>query len=138
MLFMETNSAQVCCFLFFFLYRSVFWPCGDCRLNCSAKVVQCECCNSWYHYQCQNVTLLDIEYLVRPDSSFTCLDCFKQEIGSYSYQGAIFRLGLVRYRIVKTKNKTYKPHPNKFIDGLVIFLFVISKFIAAVTSPNKN
>lgn len=81
-----------------FSLRSVFWPCGECRLNCSANAVQCKCCNSWYHYQCQNLTLMDIEHIVRPDSGFTCLDCFRQEISPYTYEGAILRLGLVRYR----------------------------------------
>jgi hypothetical protein len=52
--------------------RSVFWPCGDCRNNCIPNSVQCDTCNSWYHYSWQQLDLPDIEYIIRPDASFTC------------------------------------------------------------------
>ena len=41
--------------------RSAFWHCGDCRKSCTANSVQCDTCNSWYHYQCQQLDLVDIE-----------------------------------------------------------------------------
>lgn len=33
-----------------YLARSAFWPCGDCRGNCTKNSVCCDSCNSWYHY----------------------------------------------------------------------------------------
>jgi len=44
--------------------RSAFWPCGDCPKSCTADSVQCDTCISWYDYQCQQLDLVDIEYLV--------------------------------------------------------------------------
>ena len=65
--------------------RSAFWPCGDCRKSCTADSVQCDTCNSWYHYQCQQLDIVDIEYLVTPDATFTRKTCWFAEFGQYNH-----------------------------------------------------
>jgi hypothetical protein len=30
--------------------RSVFYPCGACRQNCTTEVIRCDSCSSWFHY----------------------------------------------------------------------------------------
>jgi len=77
--------------------RSVFWPCGDCRKNCTANSVQCDTCNSWYHYSCQQLDLPDIEYIIRPDASFTCKTCHLAEIGQFTFESSLLRLRMLLY-----------------------------------------
>ena len=36
------------------------WHCGDYRKSCTANAVQCDTCNSWYHYQYQKLDLIDM------------------------------------------------------------------------------
>ena len=82
--------------------RSAFWPCGDCRKSCTANSVQRDTCNSWYHYQCQQLDLVDIEYLVTPDATFTCKNCCFAEFGQYnqySYESLLLRLRVVCYAL---------------------------------------
>ena len=52
-----------------YLKMSVFWPCGECRQNCTENSVQCDSCNSWYHYDCQQLSLSDIDVLVNTSSN---------------------------------------------------------------------
>ena len=80
-----------------YLKRSVFWPCGECRQNCTENSVQCDSCNSWYHYDCQQLSLSDIDVLVNTSySTFCCLNCLREEVGpTYSYSSGLLRLNLV-------------------------------------------
>ena len=80
-----------------YLKRSVFWPCGECRQNCTENSVQYDSCNSWYHYDCQQLSLSDIGVLVNTSySTFCCLNCLREEVGpTYSYSSGLLRLNLV-------------------------------------------
>lgn len=114
--------------------RSVFWPCGDCRLNCSKNAVQCDSCNSWYHYHCQLLSLSDVEFLVNgKDSNFSCLNCLKEEIGAtYSFSSGLLRLHTVTfnfytlYFICKLHFHLHFKLKFFFIKYYFPFLFLIS------------
>ena len=82
-----------------YLAWSAFWPCGDCRGNCTKNSVCCDSCNSWYHYSCQNLSLDDITFLTCSNvSKFCCSHCLQEEIGpSYSYDAALLRLSVVGF-----------------------------------------
>ena len=88
-----------------------FWPCGDCRGNCTQNSVQCDTCQSWYHYNCQNLSMEDLEYLVKATSSFTCLICSREEIETpFSFTTSLQRLSLVcvrwKYSLIIKRYKT--------------------------------
>ena len=72
------------------------WHCGDYRKSCTANSVQCDTCNSWYHYQCQQLDLVDIEYLVTPEATFTCCLAEFGQYNQYSYEYPL-RLRVVCY-----------------------------------------
>jgi hypothetical protein len=85
----------------------------DCRGNCTQNSVQCDTCQYWYHYNCKNHSMEDLEYLVKSTSSFTCLSCFREEIETpFSFTTSLQRLSLVhvcvrwKYSLIIKRYKT--------------------------------
>ena len=76
----------------------VFWPCGICRMNCQVSSICCDLCNSWYHPQCENLTLQEFEmFAINGDLAYTCNGCFRDDVPKeYCFTAALNRLTEVR------------------------------------------
>ena len=58
--------------------KSFLLPCQECRRSCKDKSVQCSSCCSFYHYTCQGLISLDVEYL-NVSGRFECTHCIFAE-----------------------------------------------------------
>ena len=105
--------------------RSVFWPCGDCRNNCTTNSVQWDTCKSWYHYSCQQLDLPDIEYIIRPDASFTSKTCHLAEIGQFTFKSSLLRLRMLLYVFISFSHKLY--FINSIISITNYYFYVINE-----------
>jgi len=98
-----------------YLKRSVFWPCGECRQNCTKNSVQCDSCNLWYHYDCQQLSLSDIDVLVNTLVIFCCLNCLREEVGrTYSYSAGLLRLNVVIIYFIISQANLFLEHMSLY------------------------
>ena len=68
------------------------YPCGNCRKNCGLFSIQCENCETWYHYKCELLTKNQYETINNSPYDFFCRTCCRKSDGSYNYDLALDRL----------------------------------------------
>ena len=82
--------------------RSAFWPCGSCRQNCKTDCIQCDACKQWYHAQCEDLSVAELNFFTDSTAMYMCEDCFGIELGSSPYE---YLYGLTRMRQVNICKK---------------------------------
>lgn len=69
------------------------FPCGVCKKECNNNSVGCGECDSWFHYNCQNLKHHPIEELQTLPLEFICIDCCTRW-GHFQFQHSLQRLSL--------------------------------------------
>ena len=79
------------------------YPCGKCGEECSGvKEVACDCCQQWFHQNCEQISNTDFQYLKKCPLSYTCSICCAHPDGSFNFDLALQRLGNVSLDKIKT------------------------------------
>jgi hypothetical protein len=69
--------------------RSMFYPCGACRQNCTTEVIRCDSCSSWFNYSFENLTHQEVAGF-RGSIDFQCFQCLRDELGPvYSFTSTL-------------------------------------------------
>ena len=105
--------------------RSVFWPCGSCRRDCSHSSIYCNSCATWFHYACEGLgDFPSLDWSSIP--TYTCLTCFSEEAAPpYSFSAALLRLT----QVFNNMNKYNTIYEFIFVYLFYFFLFIYFKYL---------
>lgn len=53
--------------------KTVEWPCGVCYLECENNAIECDLCDTWYHYECVQLDDNKVKYFENRD--WYCSSC---------------------------------------------------------------